>query len=156
VNAGQKELALNAIIDHFGEDLSGRTFGVWGLSFKPGTDDMREATSLVVIRGLLDRGARVQAHDPEAMDVARRVFGDEILYTQTNYDALKGADALVILTEWQPYRRPDLDRVLALLKEPVLFDGRNLFEPEKMRARGFDYWSVGRPRAATRPAEAPA
>ncbi len=156
VNAGQKALALTAITERYGEDLSGRTFAVWGLSFKPGTDDMREATSLVVVRGLLERGARVQAHDPEAMEVARRVFGDDIMYTETNYDALKGADALVILTEWQPYRRPDLDRVMALLGEPVIFDGRNLFDPDKMTARGFDYWSVGRPRVATDQAEAQA
>jgi UDPglucose 6-dehydrogenase len=145
VNEGQKHLALNAITERYGDDLDGRTFAVWGLSFKPGTDDMREATSLVVVRGLLDRGARVQAHDPEAMETARRHFGDDILYTPSNYDALKGADALVILTEWQPYRRPDLGRVATLLEEPVIFDGRNLFDPEKMVDRGFDYWSVGRP-----------
>ncbi len=144
VNARQKELILNAVEARYGTDLSGLVFGVWGLSFKPGTDDMREATSLVVIRGLLERGARVQAHDPEAMDNARRWLGDDVLFTQTNYDALKGADGLIILTEWQPYRRPDLDRIKTLLREPVVFDGRNLFNPSKMGERGFEYWSVGR------------
>ena len=156
VNASQKHLILDVIVDRYGEDLSGRTFGIWGLSFKPGTDDMREATSLVVVEGLLERGARVQAHDPEAMDNARRWFGDRVLFTQTNYDALNGADALVILTEWQPYRRPDLDRVRGLLSKPVIFDGRNLFSPEKMRDRGFQYWSVGRPGSVEAAVEIPA
>ena len=145
VNAEQKRLLLDVITERYGDDLSDKVFGVWGLSFKPGTDDIREATSLVVIEGLLERGARVQAHDPEAMSNARRVFGDRVLFTQTNYDALNGADALVILTEWQPYRRPDLDRVTQLLRSPVVFDGRNVFDPAKMVDRGFEYWSVGRP-----------
>lgn len=145
VNAGQKRLLLDRVVQRYGGDLAGRTFAVWGLSFKPETDDMREATSLVVVNGLLDRGARIQAHDPEAMEQARRHFGDRILYTHTNYDALKDADALLILTEWQPYRRPDFERMKGLLKEPVVFDGRNLFRPERMRDMGFEYSSVGRP-----------
>ena len=145
VNAEQKQLVLDAIIERFGEDLSGLTFALWGLSFKPGTDDMREATSLVVIEGLLERGARVQAHDPEAMDAARKLLGDRVLFCQTNYDALHQADALAIVTEWQPYRRPDFDRMKGLLKNPIIFDGRNLFKPARMADQGFEYWSVGRP-----------
>ncbi len=145
VNGAQKRLLLDAVVSRFGEDLTGRTMAVWGLSFKPGTDDMREATSLVVIEGLLERGARVQAHDPEAMDVARRTFGDRVQFTSTNYDAAHRADALLIVTEWGPYRRPDFQRLLGLLAAPIVFDGRNLFDPKKMAELGFEYWSVGRP-----------
>lgn len=145
VNAGQKRLLLDRIVERYGEDLSGRTFAVWGLSFKPETDDMREAPSIVVIEGLLERGAAVRVHDPEAMEVARRYYlGDRVTYCTQNYDALAGADALLFLTEWHMYRRPDLQRVRSLLAEPVIFDGRNLFKPEKMRAAGFEYYSVGR------------
>jgi UDPglucose 6-dehydrogenase len=144
VNASQKRLMLDAVVTRFGEDLTGRTMAVWGLSFKPGTDDMREATSLVVIEGLLARGARVQAHDPEAMDAARRILGDRVQLTQTNYDAAHRADALLVITEWGPYRRPDFERVRGLLASPVVFDGRNLFDPQKMAELGFEYWSVGR------------
>lgn len=145
VNAAQKRLMLDAVTSRFGEDLTGRTMAVWGLSFKPGTDDMREATSIVVIEGLLERGARVQAHDPEAMDMARRQFGDRVQLTSTNYDAAHRADALLIVTEWGPYRRPDFPRLRGLLASPVVFDGRNLFDPKKMGELGFEYWSVGRP-----------
>jgi UDPglucose 6-dehydrogenase len=144
VNAAQKRLMVDTVVARFGEDLSGLTFGVWGLAFKPGTDDLRAATSLVVIEGLLERGARVQAHDPVAMDAGRRVLGDRVLFGQTNYDALHGAAALLIVTEWPPYRRPDFPRMRSLLASPVIFDGRNLFEPEKMAQQGFEYWSVGR------------
>jgi UDPglucose 6-dehydrogenase len=144
VNADQKRLMVDAVVERFGEDLSGRTFAVWGLAFKPGTDDLREATSLVVIEALLERGARIQAHDPVAMDAARRELGDRVLFGQTNYDALHRADALLIITEWQPYRRPDFARVKSLLASPVVFDGRNLFDPDRMEQQGFEYWSVGR------------
>jgi UDPglucose 6-dehydrogenase len=148
VNAGQKRLMVDAVVERFGQDLSGLCFGVWGLSFKAGTDDVREATSVVVIEGLLERGARVQAHDPVAMDAARRVFGDRIQFTQTNYDAVHHADALLVVTEWPPYRRPDFPRLKSLLRTPVIFDGRNLFSPDKMVEHGFDYWSVGRRRVS--------
>jgi UDPglucose 6-dehydrogenase len=146
VNAAQKRLLVDAVVERFGADLGGRTFALWGLSFKPGTDDMREATSLVVIDGLLERGARVQAHDPQAMEAARRVLGDRVQLTQTNYDAVHGADALLVVTEWPQYRRPDFQRLRNLLASPVVFDGRNLFDPAKMRDLGFEYWSVGRRR----------
>lgn len=148
VNEGQKRLLLEEIEARYGSDLTGRTFAVWGLAFKPETDDMREAPSLVVVNGLLERGATVKAHDPEAMEVARKLhFGDRITYCEQNYDALQDADALVILTEWQPYRRPDLQRIRSLLKEPVIFDGRNLFEPSRMAEAGFEYTSIGRRKA---------
>jgi UDPglucose 6-dehydrogenase len=118
------------------------------LSFKPETDDMREAPSLTVVEGLLERGARVRVYDPEAMEVAHTHFGDRVFYARSNYEAVEGADALVVLTEWQPFRRPDLDRMRTLMRAPIIFDGRNLFEPAKLRDEGFEYYSVGRPPVA--------
>ena len=145
LNESQKRFVLDRAVERFGEDLSGRTFALWGLAFKPETDDMREAPSLVVVEGLLERGATVRAHDPEAMEVAKRYhFGDRITYCENNYEALEGADALLVLTEWQPYRRPDLDRLRTLLAEPVIIDGRNLFDPARMAEEGFEYVSIGR------------
>jgi UDPglucose 6-dehydrogenase len=144
INEGQKRLLLDRVERRFGPDLSERRFAIWGLSFKPRTDDMREAASRITIRGLLDRGAEVYAHDPEAMEEARRRFGDRIQYSTTPYDALDGADALLVHTEWHPYRRPDFLRMRALMREPVVFDGRNLFRPAKMQELGFEYHSVGR------------
>ncbi len=152
INETQKHLLLDAVAQRLGHDLSERTFAVWGLSFKPETDDMREAASLTVVEGLLARGAQVRVNDPAAMESARHHFGDRVTYCQNNYDALAGADALLILTEWQPYRRPDLDRVRALLQAPIVFDGRNLFEPIRMREAGFEYYCIGRPSVASVPA----
>jgi UDPglucose 6-dehydrogenase len=146
VNAVQKRLIVDAVVARYGEDLSGRTFGVWGLAFKAGTDDMREATSLVVIPALLERGARIQAYDPQAMEVAHRHLGDTVQFTHNNYDAAHDADALLVITEWPPFRRPDFERLKSRMKEPMVFDGRNLFDPRRMAEMGFEYWSVGRPR----------
>jgi UDPglucose 6-dehydrogenase len=117
---------------------------VWGLSFKPQTDDVREAPSLVLVAELLDAGASVCAHDPAAMDAARRWFDDRIEYAATNYEALREADALVVLTDWNEYRHPDLARVRELLRRPVIVDARNLYDPAKMQSLGFAYYSVGR------------
>ena len=144
VNEAQKRLLLDLVVTRFGEHLSGRTFAVWGLAFKPNTDDMREAPSLVTIEGLLDRGARVVAHDPVAVPEARRRFGDRIEYRERNYDVLESADALVIHTEWHPYRRPDFDRMRKVLRQPVIFDGRNLYKRTLIERLGFEYYSVGR------------
>ena len=144
VNEDQKRLLLDRIVRRFGKNLTGRSFAVWGLAFKPNTDDMRDAPSLVTIEGLLERGARVVAHDPVAMEEARRRFGDRIEYRERNYDALEDADALVVHTEWHPYRRPDFQRMLELLGEPVIFDGRNLYPREMLEELGFEYHSVGR------------
>lgn len=150
VNAAQKELLVSKVIERFGDDLTGRRFAVWGLSFKPETDDMREAPSLTIIRGLIGRGAKIRAHDPEARHEAERYFADliatgDLELCDKNYDCLPGADALLILTEWQPYRQPDFERIASLLGEQVIFDGRNLWDPERMRTEGFYYASVGRP-----------
>jgi UDPglucose 6-dehydrogenase len=159
VNRAQKSLLAERVREHFGDRLEGRTFAVWGLSFKPETDDMREAPSLTIVRSLCGRGARVRAHDPEARREAGRYFAD-LLETgalelcERNYDCLPGADALLVLTEWAPYRVPDFARIREELREPVVFDGRNLWEPERMAELGFRYVSVGRPAAA--PAAEPA
>jgi UDPglucose 6-dehydrogenase len=115
------------------------------LSFKPRTDDMREAPSVTLIEGLLQAGARVQAHDPVAMPAARRIFGDRIHYVDTTYGALDGADALVIVTEWPEFKQPDFERIRATLRQPVIFDGRNLYEPSTMARLGIHYYAVGRP-----------
>lgn len=147
-NERQKKRIASKVRAAVGE-LAGARIAVWGLSFKPQTDDMREAPSIVVIEDLLQGGANVCAHDPAAMDAAKRWFHDRIEYAATNYDALADADALVVLTDWNEYRHPDLGRVRALLRRPVVVDARNLYSPAKMRSLGFVYYSVGR-----RPVEA--
>ncbi len=144
VNQSQKVLLFDKVKKHFGEPLSGLTFAIWGLAFKPRTDDMRDAPSITVIESLLAAGARVQAFDPEAMEEARKIFGDRIQYTHRNYDALHGAAALLILTEWNEFRRPDFARIKGLLKQPVIFDGRNIYDPGDVRKLGFTYYSIGR------------
>jgi len=144
VNHEQKRILVARVKQHFGGDLSGRTFAIWGLAFKPRTDDMREAPSLVVIEELLKAGARVRVHDPEALANARRLFGDRISYHATNYEALSGADALLILTEWNEFRHPNFQRMRSELKSPIIFDGRNLYEPSLMKALEFRYYSMGR------------
>lgn len=148
VNAVQKGVLVNKIIKHFGgENLSGRKFAVWGLAFKPRTDDVREASALVVCRRLIGLGARINAFDPEAKDTFKHRFGEHemLSYSATNYDALKDVDALIICTEWNEFRAPNFDRMKSLMKQPLIFDGRNTFSPEKMRGRGFVYYSIGRP-----------
>jgi UDPglucose 6-dehydrogenase len=144
VNERQKSLLVEKVRRHFGPDLSGRTFALWGLSFKPRTDDMRDAPSIVVIESLLQSGANIQAHDPEAMAEAKKIFGDRIKYFKRNYDALAGADALLVVTEWNEFRRPNFATIKQLLKQPVIFDGRNIYDPEDLRKSGFVYFSVGR------------
>jgi UDPglucose 6-dehydrogenase len=144
VNDRQKHVLVHKAKAIFGESLRGRTFAIWGLSFKPRTDDMREAPSLTVVEGLLKAGAKVQVHDPEALTEARRNFGDRVSYHAINYDALEGADALLILTEWNEFRRPDFARMKKLLKQPVIIDGRNVYEPDDMQEIGFLYHSIGR------------
>ena len=144
VNNDQKRILVDRVKQHFGGNLRGRTFAIWGLAFKPRTDDMREAPSLVVIEELLAAGARVQAHDPEALENARKIFGDRVSYHRTNYDALKSADALLILTEWNEFRHPNFHRIKSELKQPVIFDGRNLYDPALMKALEFKYHSIGR------------
>jgi UDPglucose 6-dehydrogenase len=145
VNEAQKLRLLGRVDKHFGKKLKGRTFAVWGLAFKPRTDDMREAPAVPIIQGLLERGAKVRAFDPEAAHVAKRIFKSRITYARSSYDALKGADALLVVTEWNEFREPDFGRMKKLLKAPVIFDGRNIYDPAQIRALGFTYSSIGRP-----------
>jgi UDPglucose 6-dehydrogenase len=144
-NEAQKYVLLRKVEAHYDEDLTGRRFAVWGLAFKPETDDMREAPSITVVEGLLERGAAVAVHDPAAMERAREIFGDRVEYAADQYTACRDADGLFLVTEWLPYRRPDWDRIGTAVSEKVVFDGRNIYDPEKMRERGFDYYPVGRP-----------
>ena len=143
-NDFQRELVLRKLIGEYGDDLSGKVIAVWGLSFKPETDDLREATSMVIIPKMIHRGARVVAHDPKAMVLARKELPQEVLYSSDEYAACEDADALLILTEWMQYRRPDLNRIKLLLRHPLIIDGRNLFDPARMEKHGFTYLSVGR------------
>src|SRR5262245_19256454 len=144
VNERQKLRLLSKMQSHIGS-LKGKRIAVWGLAFKPRTDDMREAPSVPLIHGMLAAGASVHAYDPEAMAVARGIFGSKITYAENSYTALKGADALAIVTEWNEFREPDFDRMKKLLGRPLIFDGRNLYNPEQIRAHGFTYFSIGRP-----------
>ena len=144
VNGRQKRLLVEKVHSHFGPDLRGRKFAVWGLAFKPRTDDMREAPALVIVEALLTAGAEIAVHDPEALGRAREYFGERISYHRVNYDALVGTDALLIVTEWNEFRRPDFGRMKTLMKTPIIFDGRNLYEPAIMQQEGFMYYPIGR------------
>ncbi len=142
-NERQKRLLVNKAVRHFGS-LAGRPCAIWGTAFKPKTDDMREAPAIEVIEGLLGKGASVCCHDPAAEEIARRHFGDRVRYADTPYDALEGAEALFLITEWNQFRYPDFDRMKALMKTPVIFDGRNVFSPTVLRDMGFVYFGIGR------------
>ncbi|CDH19525.1 UDP-glucose dehydrogenase family protein [Xenorhabdus bovienii] len=146
VNEKQKSKLPTFVKRHFGDDLSGKTFAIWGLSFKPNTDDMREASSRVLMEALWESGAKVQAYDPEAMQEAQRIYGqrDDLSLMGTKEAALKGADALIICTEWQNFRAPDFDIMKDSMKSPIIFDGRNLYDPERLQSRGFTYYGIGR------------
>lgn len=145
-NQQQKEKLFNYIIREFGADLQGKVFALWGLSFKPNTDDMREASSRVLMDALFAAGARVQAYDPKAMEETQRIYGllDNLQLVGTKEMALKGADALIICTEWQEFRAPDFAQMKQALSHPVVFDGRNLYAPERMKKQGFTYYAIGR------------
>ena len=145
INLEQRELFVAMVSRYFDENLKGRTLAVWGLSFKPGTDDVREAPGLTVITRLVEMGASIRAYDPEAIPTAREALGEmpEVSYTSSCYEALKGAEALIISTEWTMFREPDFERMKSLLKQPVIFDGRNLYNPVKVAKHGFQYFYVG-------------
>ncbi len=153
VNNAQKDVLATKLREHFG-DLAGRKVALWGLAFKPKTDDIREAPALVLIDALIAAGCAVNVHDPEAMDNVKALYGDKLNYCARPYDCLKGADALAIATEWNEFRNPDFDLMRRTMKTPVIIDGRNLYDPEKMAALGFTYFGIGR--AATLAEEAPA
>lgn len=143
-NKAQRTVFLNKVLKHFDNNVEGKTFAVWGLAFKPKTNDMREAPAITVINELLKRGAKVQAYDPKAMDTAKFYFQDRITYTKSSYEALQDADALLLLTEWNEFRHPDMDRVKSLLNQPLIFDGRNQYNPERIEQRGFEYICMGK------------
>ncbi|HEY3093298.1 MAG TPA: UDP-glucose/GDP-mannose dehydrogenase family protein [Vicinamibacterales bacterium] len=143
VNTSQKTRMVARMRAHFGS-LKGKTVAVWGLAFKPRTDDMREAPAIPLVKALLAEGADVQAYDPQATKVAKGIFGSKVTLATRSYDALKGADCLVIVTEWSEFRRPDFEKMRKLMRSPIIFDGRNLFTPEQMKQSGFTYYSVGR------------
>lgn len=144
VNQEQRAIFINKIINRFGENLSGKTFAIWGLAFKPKTNDMRMAPSITIINALLERGAKVQAYDPKAFDMATELWASKITYCKNSYEALEDADCLLLLTEWNEFRRPDFDKVKDLMKAPVIFDGRNQYNSERMLQRGFEYHCVGK------------
>ena len=145
VNNRQKQVLFNKIKAHFG-DLRGKTFGLWGLAFKPNTDDMREAASRILMESLWAAGAKVRAFDPVAMPECRRIYGEraDLTLCKSSAEALQGADALAIVTEWREFRSPDFEHIKAVLRTPVIFDGRNLYDPEQMAAAGFSYYAIGR------------
>jgi len=146
VNECQKRVVLQKTLRYLGQDLNGKIVGLWGLAFKAETDDMRESPTIPLIEGLLAAGARVQTHDPKATDSAREIFGDRVMYAADPYSAAHGADVLIVMTEWLVYRNPDFERVRKLVRRPLLIDGRNLYDPERMAGLGFEYHGIGRVR----------
>lgn len=144
VNKEQRVIFINKILKRFKSNISGMTFGVWGLAFKPKTNDMRMAPAITIINALLTLGAKVKAYDPKAFDFAKSLWGDEITYAKSAYDALDGVDCMLLLTEWNEFRRPDFDKIKSLMKTPIIFDGRNQYLPERMAQRGFEYYCIGK------------
>lgn len=145
VNDTQKTILAERVIDRFGNDLSGHKFGIWGLSFKPNTDDIREAPALEIIDILLEKGAQISAYDPEAMDNVKALYGDKIEFTNSPYDVLDDSNALLVLTEWSAFRTPDYNEIKRRLKNPIIYDGRNIYSLSTMKDFGFEYSSIGRP-----------
>lgn len=146
VNKFQKQRLFTKIVDHFGNDLAGKTIALWGLSFKPNTDDMREAPSRTLMEALWDKGVKVRAYDPEAMEETARIYGerDDLVLCDSPEAALEGADALAVATEWKVFRSPDFDHIKQQLSQPIIFDGRNIYDPNMMRQLGFSYYAIGR------------
>lgn len=144
INKEQRVIFITKILQRFGMNLAGMTFGVWGLTFKPKTNDMRMAPSITIINALLGFGARIKVYDPKGFEQAKNVFGDRVIYAYNSYDALKDADCMLLLTEWNEFRRPDFDRIKGLMKSPVIFDGRNQYDAERLKQRGFEYHCIGK------------
>lgn len=144
VNKKQRQVFINKILNKYGNDLNGKTFAIWGLAFKPKTNDMREAPAITIINALLERGAKIQAYDPKAMDSAKEIFDNKITYSKSAYDALNNADCMLLLTEWNEFRRPDFDKIKSLMKEHVIFDGRNQYNSKRLIEKGFEYYQIGK------------
>lgn len=145
VNVEQSKRFIEKVARHYGGELKGRRFGVWGLAFKPRTNDMRDAPAITIIENLLKAGATVAAYDPEAMDEGRKIFGSRIQFCPNNYACLEDADALLLVTEWQAFRNPNFERMKDSMRQPVIFDGRNIYDPAHVRELGFTYYGIGRP-----------
>jgi UDPglucose 6-dehydrogenase len=154
-NLRQKEVLVDKVVKRFGNDLSGHRFAIWGLAFKPNTDDMREAPTLSVIRGLTERGAKIRAYDPAAMYEARRILSDieGVEFAANQTEALTDSDALILVTEWKEFKSPDFDAIRSRLRKPVIFDGRNLYDPELMSSLGIEYFGIGRGRSEFSPVQ---
>lgn len=144
VNIKQKLVLTNKILKYYGDSLKGKKFAVWGLAFKPNTDDMREAPSIPIINKLLEHGATISVYDPVAMEIGKKIFKDKISFSDDNYSALENADALVVVTEWNEFRNVDMQKIRSLLRKPLIFDGRNIFDPKAMKEAGFTYFGIGR------------
>ena len=144
VNLAQAGRFIGKVMAHFGGDIRGRRFALWGLAFKPRTNDMRDAPAIAIVNELLDKGATIAAYDPEAADEARRIFGERITLCPNNYDCLEQANALLVVTEWQEFRNPNFERMKSMMHDPVVFDGRNIYDPAHIREAGFTYYSIGR------------
>lgn len=143
VNVNQRKNFVNKILKHYNNDIKNKIFAVWGLAFKPRTNDMRESPAITIINMLLDKGAKIKAYDPKAMETAKIIFGDKIVYSSNSYEALENADALILITEWNEFKRPSFDKIKSKLKEPIIFDGRNQYDKKRMTDRGIKYISLG-------------
>ena len=143
VNVNQRKNFVNKILKHYNNDIKNKTFAVWGLAFKPRTNDMRESPAITIINMLLDKGAKIKAYDPKAMETAKIIFGNKIVYSSNSYEALENADALILITEWNEFKRPSFDKIKSKLKEPIIFDGRNQYDKKRMTDRGIKYISLG-------------
>ncbi|TXJ51052.1 UDP-glucose dehydrogenase family protein [Brachyspira aalborgi] len=143
VNVNQRKNFVNKILKHYNNDIKNKIFAVWGLAFKPRTNDMRESPAITIINMLLDKGAKIKAYDPKAMETAKVIFGDKIVYSSNSYEALENADALILITEWNEFKRPSFDKIKSKLKEPIIFDGRNQYDKKRMTDRGIKYISLG-------------
>ncbi|TXJ45275.1 UDP-glucose/GDP-mannose dehydrogenase family protein [Brachyspira aalborgi] len=143
VNVNQRKVFVDKILKHYNNDIKNKIFAVWGLAFKPRTNDMRESPAITIINMLLDKGAKIKAYDPKAMETAKVIFGDKIVYSSNSYEALENADALILITEWNEFKRPSFDKIKSKLKEPIIFDGRNQYDKKRMTDRGIKYISLG-------------
>lgn len=143
VNVNQRKNFVNKILKHYNNDIKNKIFAVWGLAFKPRTNDMRESPAITIVNALLEKGAKIKAYDPKAMETAKIIFGDKIVYSSNSYEALENADALILITEWNEFKRPSFDKIKSKLKEPIIFDGRNQYDKKRMTDRGIKYISLG-------------
>ena len=142
-NKKQRQLFIEKITKRLGDNLQAKTIGIWGLAFKPKTNDMREAPSITIINALLEMGAKIQVFDPKAIETAKLIFKDKIIYAKNSYEALEGADCMLLLTEWNEFRRPNFDKIKSIMNSPIIFDGRNQYNNTRLKEKGFEYYQIG-------------